>query len=691
MLRNTNLSDNSTHKQCLILDKIIRYSAYSNLINRFSFTFLSFFLFFGLQAQTVLYTESMYNGAGGASGDAISTHETNNRFNEDGLTYSGTGDMRTTSASTGYTGATGTWNVLLNASGETFVMSGVNLSSCSSSIIVYFGLRKATTAGDGSTVVLEYSENGTAGPWTATTRAALPTGSGTAIWYLTSTTSVIPSTANAFRWRSTDANQNNIDDIRIECITGSINTGAVTGAAFDVDCTTGDNGTVDFTSAGTFNAGNVYTAQLSSSTGSFAVPTSIGTLSSTANSGTINITIPAAMVSGAGYKIRVVSSDPVVTGTESAAFTITLSGGPCGGGGILFTETFDEAANSVSGTDNVGGVPWNVTCPGALDANDYSKVVSGVLETRDSNGPATFSTGSIDVSSCTDSYYVKFSITSSGDMEPCRVAAALNEIDFVALELNIDGAGWTSSPGSYDCGATDAYNNTSTVYSTDAANSSFDYNSGCIPAASSLELKIVTQNWAADEYWRIDNVEVGCISCNLPVQLLYFEASCNEQGEVEFNWQTASEKDNDYFVLQKTSDGIQFEDISQIDGNGNSTLENSYQVTLINNRLDQSYFRLKQVDFNGKTSYSAAISPTCSYEKGEIRIFPNPSYGEFIISGYEKNAQFEIYNNVGKQIDTISSVSYSSIINLSDQAEGVYYIRVISDFSLETLKVQIIK
>jgi hypothetical protein len=111
--------------------------------------------------------------------------------------------------------------------------------------------------------------------------------------------------------------------------TNTITTGAITGTPFTVDCSTNDTGSIAFTSSGIFNAGNTYTAELSNSAGSFAAPVSIGTLSSTANTGTINITIPAATATGAGYLIRITASDPATTGTSSTPFTITLTDGPC--------------------------------------------------------------------------------------------------------------------------------------------------------------------------------------------------------------------------------------------------------------------------------------------------------------------------------------------------------------------------
>jgi hypothetical protein len=68
-----------------------------------------------------------------------------------------------------------------------------------------------------------------------------------------------------------------------------------------------------FTTTGTYNTGNIFTAQLSDEIGDFSSQVTIGTLSSTA-AGTISGTIPAGTVSGIGYRIRVVSSNPAVTG-----------------------------------------------------------------------------------------------------------------------------------------------------------------------------------------------------------------------------------------------------------------------------------------------------------------------------------------------------------------------------------------
>lgn len=95
--------------------------------------------------------------------------------------------------------------------------------------------------------------------------------------------------------------------------TGTISTTLCAGASINVP----------YTITGTYTAGNIFTAQLSSSTGAFTSPVNIGSLASMA-SGTITAMIPASTTSGTAYRIRVVSNTPVINGTQNAS-AITIS------------------------------------------------------------------------------------------------------------------------------------------------------------------------------------------------------------------------------------------------------------------------------------------------------------------------------------------------------------------------------
>ena len=112
-----------------------------------------------------------------------------------------------------------------------------------------------------------------------------------------------------------------VEDYTVYIVPPTIATSAIAGSPFTV----GASVSVPFTVTGAFPAGNVFTAQLSDASGSFSSPTTIGTLSGT-SSGTIAGTIPA-VISGAAYRIRVVASNPVATGTDNGTNLTVYSQG----------------------------------------------------------------------------------------------------------------------------------------------------------------------------------------------------------------------------------------------------------------------------------------------------------------------------------------------------------------------------
>ncbi|MBK9191155.1 MAG: hypothetical protein IPM77_06365 [Crocinitomicaceae bacterium] len=147
---------------------------------------------------------------------------------------------------------------------------------------------------------------------------------------------------------------------------------------------------------------------------------------------------------------------------------------------------------------------WTSTCPSCLSGDHY-EVQSGQLEGQDTNGPATWETGAIDISSC-PFIEISFNISSLGTMEACGTGC--NSVDWVQLEYNIDGSGWqTPSNSSFCAGACADIN---VVQSDDVIGGTILYNTGCIPSGSSIQLRISVQAWAGDEFWQIDNVTLSC-------------------------------------------------------------------------------------------------------------------------------------------------------------------------------------
>ncbi len=163
-------------------------------------------------------------GTAGSGTQTIGAREANGDFDQDNLTYTGSADMRTTVISTGYAGASGSYNVLIQAQ-ETFEVQGINASSCAQTDSIFFGVFKSTNASTGiDFLVLEYS-NDNGGSWNPISFPALPTGTGTSKWYRRG--AAMPAGALVsnlwIRFRSTLAGSSSanpqfrIDDVQLTC------------------------------------------------------------------------------------------------------------------------------------------------------------------------------------------------------------------------------------------------------------------------------------------------------------------------------------------------------------------------------------------------------------------------------------------------------------------------------------------
>ena len=142
----------------------------------------------------------------------------------------------------------------------------------------------------------------------------------------------------------------------------------------------------------------------------------------------------------------------------------------------------------------------------------------------------------------------------------------------------------------------------------------------------------------------------------LPVELVSFTAKVDEN-VVELDWVTASEVNNDYFDIERSTDGLKFETIGQLPGMGTSNIKNSYKFYDESPVFGIVYYRLRQVDYDRKFEYSKIISIKVSLSKGiELRIYPNPFEKETNISYTVPNkaiVQIVVRSISGKQIKVL--------------------------------------
>ncbi len=153
------------------------------------------------------------------------------------------------------------------------------------------------------------------------------------------------------------------------------------------------------------------------------------------------------------------------------------------------------------------------------------------------------------------------------------------------------------------------------------------------------------------------NPLTGCNICNtipLPITLVYFRAAYVE-GQVNLNWATASEEDNDYFTIEKSKDGVSFTEVTRIKGAGNSSGLLTYQSVDIAPYEGTSYYRLKQTDLDGKYSYSRIVPVNAGGSSSRTAtIFPNPVAKDGFVQVAVNSEQtgdtyVTVYDQIGKQ------------------------------------------
>src|SRR5690606_34670389 len=184
-------------------------------------------------------------------------------------------------------------------------------------------------------------------------------------------------------------------------------------------------------------------------------------------------------------------------------------------------------------------------------------------------------------------------------------------------------------------------------------------------------------------------------STPLPVTLLNFEVDC-ENGFTVLNWSTASEINNDYFVIEKSTDAINLSPIATVQGNGNSNTVLSYTYTDETPNYAITYYRLKQVDFDGKFEYFNVVVSTCTADENfnvnQLQLNDNV-FGFTINTSSSEKLTVYLYDYRGRIIsqETIVVNKGNNPISLSKPhlSDGIYMLNIVGEknhFSTKVLK-----
>ncbi|WP_169788165.1 T9SS type A sorting domain-containing protein [Rufibacter tibetensis] len=179
----------------------------------------------------------------------------------------------------------------------------------------------------------------------------------------------------------------------------------------------------------------------------------------------------------------------------------------------------------------------------------------------------------------------------------------------------------------------------------------------------------------------------------LPVTLTNFTGS--RSGDVvNLAWATASEKDNDFFEVQQSEDGKSFRAVGEkVKGAGTTAVAQSYKATVSAQTTNTTYFRLKQVDFDGKFEYSKVVAVKGAGKvssQASLAAYPNPTQGKVFVTSRAGDgpATVTLFHSSGRTVSQRQVEAGQPIaLDLAGQAPGVYYVQVQTEAGKSTTRV----
>ncbi|MEM9920643.1 MAG: SdrD B-like domain-containing protein [Bacteroidota bacterium] len=168
----------------------------------------------------------------------------------------------------------------------------------------------------------------------------------------------------------------------------------------------------------------------------------------------------------------------------------------------------------------------------------------------------------------------------------------------------------------------------------------------------------------------------------LPVDLSAFEAKLVNENEVRLDWTTASELNNSYFTVERSTDGESYLAIGIVEGNGTTDAVNYYNFLDESPFFGRNYYRLKQVDLDGSYEYSDVRLVVVKQEDlPDAIVYPNPTKDFTSIRAvkpFEQDVTIEVLAITGEVLQRIevSKDMNSQLIDMSDLKAGFYFVNI---------------
>lgn len=334
--------------------------------------------------------------------------------------------------------------------------------------------------------------------------------------------------------------------------------------------------------------------------------------------------------------------------------------GPCPGGTSAscadtdFTGVEWDINGNFSGFDAVSG------------AEDYLKTNgSGVLEFG----------GDIDEELCYESPVLDISaVAGAASFSVDLTWLSQDAADYIDVEYQLDGGVWVQIPNQFGGGS----------HTIDYGNSG-NNGSGTISqtglVGNTLSIRVCPDTNTSSEITTVDNVsvpEAGAVV--LPVKWAEFTARSTSKGN-QLNWATYTEVNNERFDIEKSVNGTSdFREIGSVEGAGTSTKTSRYEFLDRDQSSATSYYRIKQVDFDGHFEYSEIVVVQNNL-KDKLHFTPNPFSSQLLISSNQQEVvegtSIRMYNNQGQLVleKEITNQNLNDPIDTDHLGAGMYSIQ----------------
>jgi hypothetical protein len=178
--------------------------------------------------------------------------------------------------------------------------------------------------------------------------------------------------------------------------------------------------------------------------------------------------------------------------------------------------------------------------------------------------------------------------------------------------------------------------------------------------------------------WQLSNG--ASLDCTvLPMELISFDAQPGER-DVQLLWVTASEQDNDVFLVERSKDGSLFSPIGTVEGAGTTVEETHYLHLDGSPENGMNYYRLKQVDLDGHFSYSDVRNAFFHRENGPLTLVPNPGSDavRVVLPRSASTAIVQVVDATGRSVLSMPASGNQVVLDTSVLRNGLYSVQAVT-------------